>query len=195
MESAFLSALKARSESIKASRSDKPESGKTYALTGNGGANIANGKSWQDSEVKPELPKPVILQQVTIDLVLNRQRIDVFFKLMPDRDTLDWLHDNGFRYRREDRGWYHQDNPGNRAKLKARFNATFIDSGEVTPEVKPVQIVEPEKPAEDADLRDNDMTPFGCYKRQCRALCEHLKIDMADLALLAIAKLYERTFE
>ena len=38
---------------------DKPEAGKTYALTGAPGSRcIANGNSWKDSEVSPELQGP-----------------------------------------------------------------------------------------------------------------------------------------
>lgn len=126
--------------------------------------------------------------RVTVDVVLDRNRLDVFFSRKPDAMVLDDLRNNGFHYRPTDSAWYHKDTKQNRELLNNRFNAGL----EIEQENQPVIEVVPEVVPSAEIIED---TPFENYKRQISDLMQELRLEScADLQLLAIDCLHRQTF-
>lgn len=155
----------------------------------------------------PSNPAPAPKLIITVDRVLNRNRLDVFFSEKPSNDILQSLRDRGFHYRPSDRAWYHKDSEDNRLFLESKFGASFMLSGDV--EDNENYEVSDNAMLDNVVVPDNSVTltsvnnakdeadpasVFEQYKKQVKDLCEALKIDPADLALLAISKLHDQTF-
>ena len=217
MNAAFLSALKSKASQIQKDRSDKPINGKTYNLTGSGNS-IMNGNSWAESEVKPETPK----QRIDVNLVLNKNRIDLKFALKPDEATLDLLRNAGWHYRPTDRAWFHKDedhrrqwindNFGTEIEMRSEYTQDPINDGSISvwEELQkaqasdPVVVTDPDPVIKTAKIDpviiQNGMVmthadTFEIYKRQIDDLLEHLGISPADLQVLAISKLHDQMFK
>lgn len=152
------------------------------------------------------IEKPLI---ITIDRVLNRRRLDVFFSEKPCDEILAKLRGQGFHYRPSDKAWYHCDNETNRAFLETHFNADFAGAPESAQvalnddSINNANLVldavtitgntnTTEAQSEVSNLGDS--TPYDIYKKQVNELCEHFKIDASDLALFAINYFHKATF-
>jgi hypothetical protein len=164
--SAFINALKARSTSIP----DKYQQAIDQKFI-DAGVHINPIVETPKQEEKKELI-------INIDLVANRNRIDVFFSDKPDQYILDMLKANGWHHKKIPVPvWYHQDNQWNRDFLNQLLNLNIESKGMIS-----------------ADVEPSELTPFDIYKRQCAELIEELKIDSADLALIAIDTLHKQAF-
>ena len=133
-----------------------------------------------------EVPKVVTLR---VELVVNRNRIDLFFSDKPEARVLELLKLNGWHFRPSDRAWYHQDNLNNRKFVSQELSndpslldQTYDDQGPA--------MISSDVEEESKDLPDS----FLIYKRQVNDLLAELKIDSADLMLLAISKLHDQIF-
>lgn len=153
------------------------------------------------SEAKPiaKPVQPVDVLKVTIDLVVNRNRIDVFFSQKPSNSVLDSLRSNGFHHRPSDKAWYHQDNLVNRKFLNSTFDADLeIVEPVLQPEPKTQQTIVVAPPLPDFDSEEykspyND-SHYGVYRDQVDQLIQKLQIRPADLMLRAIDCLYVQVF-
>lgn len=133
---------------------------------------------------------------VKIERVLNRNRIDIYFPEKPSEEIRSRLKDRGFRFDPERCAWYHKDTLLNRVFLSEHFNAQGLitsddlDSiqGEVADDLSKSIVEEPVTASEGSEV-------YQQYKKQVNALIEELKIDPADLMLLAIDTLYRSTFK
>lgn len=187
MNQAFLNALKVKSLQIQTKRTDEPQAGKVYAITGNNGQNMASGTPIADCEVKDADPiinpdnrvtikqsKPIVL----VCYIADRQRIDLIFPDKPSHGCRDAMKDMGFRFDPIGVTWYGKDNSGNRnfAESLGAFGYTVqIDSK--------------------SDRPEQSTSAFETYKKQCAELCEHLDLDPADLAIEAIKHFHSHTFD
>lgn len=154
----------------------------------------------QQSKPKVLEAAPVDTLKVTIDLVVNRNRIDVFFSQKPSDSVLDSLRSNGFHYRPSDKAWYHQDNLVNRKFLNSTFDADLEVSEmatEVTGKTQQTIVVAPSLPeVTDSDTYESPYNDshYQVYRGQVNQLIEKLQIQPADLMLRAIDCLYVQVF-
>lgn len=136
------------------------------------------------------------IQEIKIERVLNRNRIDIYFPEKPSEAIRGKLKDRGFRFDPERCAWYHKDTLLNRVFLSETFNAQGLivsddlDSiqGEVANDLQKSIVEEREPLGEGSEV-------YQTYKKQVNALIEELGIDPADLMLLAIDTLYRATFK
>lgn len=139
---------------------------------------------------KPEEPLECT---VTVVDIKNPAELHVWFNRYPGPNIIADLKAAGFKWNAS--VWWALDSESKRAFCRARLNARELEpytpQPTVTatpPEPAPQLIVVPDPEPE------LDDSAFGIYKRQVRELIEHLKIDVADLQLLAIDKLHKSTF-
>ena len=126
--------------------------------------------------------------RVTVDLVANKNRIDVFFSAKPSESVLSELREKGFHFRPSDKAWYHQDNIKNRSWLVERFNAPLdINLSELMEDIldEPGEIEEQEA----EELVDGKSE----YHRIIDALCAHYNESPADVCVRAVKLLYSET--
>lgn len=143
---------------------------------------------------------------VTIDRVLNRHRLDVFFNQKPSEEILKSLRAHDFHYRPSDKAWYNKDTETNRIFLEYAFGAHFVDSSDVEDsksyEVSDNSILDnvvvPENSVTLTSVnneKDLEVSPqFAKFRSQTNELLEHLKCEPADLMLIAIDALHKQTF-
>jgi len=133
---------------------------------------------------KPD-PLPAYAPIVNIDLVLNRNRIDVFFNEKPSDEILCGLRGQGFHYRPSDKAWYHQDTQTNRDFLNSLLKCDIAQKGIVSGDIEPSTDYRPSE----------ELSPeFVKFRSQTNELLEHLKCEPADLMLIAIDALHKSTF-
>lgn len=128
--------------------------------------------------------------QVTVELPIGSNRIDVFFSRKPDADILSKLRDAGFWYRPSDKAWYHKDSECNRQICRMLFGAEIedYDTNRIYAEDK-VTVA-------NAPIVDNsEESGYDVYKRQCDELVKALGLEFPDLALHAIDCLHRQTFK
>lgn len=125
-----------------------------------------------------------------LEIVINRNRLDVYFDIKPTNYQRNLLVTQGFRCRKEanDDGsinytWYHQNSEDNQKFLRDNFRTISPDFWDI--EDPKLEIVDP--------LASADET-FREYVRKVNALSAHLKVDAADLTIKAIDCLYDVTF-
>lgn len=125
-----------------------------------------------------------------LEIVINRNRLDVYFDIKPTNYQRNLLVNQGFRCRKEpnDDGsigyvWYHQNSEDNQKFLRDNFRTISPDFWDI--EDPKLEIVDP--------LASADET-FREYVRKVNALSAHLKVDAADLTIKAIDCLYDVTF-
>ncbi len=143
-------------------------------------------------------PEPI----VSVELVTNRNRIDVFFSVKPNQDILDDLKLNHFKYRPSDRAWYTYDNRIQRSYLAHKFNLPeLIDSPAPYNEQPYAPVSTDEKQFDTAHpspsielIQPEGSAEYVKFKQQTNELLAELKIDAADLMLLAIDTLHKKTF-
>lgn len=163
------------------------------------------------AKVKPEpTPEPV---RVTVDIVANKNRIDVYFSAKPSDSVLSELRSKGFHFRPSDKAWYHQDNTSNRAFLIERFNAHIeielsklaaldddLDQVLTDAEIKAACAKNaPTLDAEDiieayAAAEPEVVEVKSEYHRIIDALCEHFGESPADVCVRAVKLLHSETF-
>lgn len=174
----------------------------------------------QPKQIKPiaSIPMPQMVQDLnklitSVNVVANRNRIDVLFNRKPDQEILDSLKENGFRYNPTTRAWYHQDNKFNRTYLALFFGADFpieeteysdfnentADSNDPDPDFSQSVTLtattnDADQPSVPISYQPKDSPNFERYKDQVNKLSEHYTIDPVDLMMLAIDALYTRTF-
>lgn len=149
--------------------------------------------------VAPIQPKPIAIPGVnvtakptlTVERVINRKRIDLFFSSKPDDDVLGSLHGNGWRYRPSDKAWYNKDDECTRHYLKMKFNIELEEarSVEMPVEFKPDEHHKELKPT---PVVGDSNPKFEQFKSKVNRLIEYFKIEPADLMLLAIDALFEK---
>jgi hypothetical protein len=162
----------------------------------------------------PPAPKPKL--ELRIELVSSRNRIDLFFSEIPPEDTRRFMKQKGFRFNPDSKAWYHQDNEEHRDFCRKMFGATLDayltpyqphydgcdandnectactdNVGEHTCE--PLPDVPPTQPL--IELCETPVTPeFAKFREQTNQLIEQLKIEPADLMLVAIDALHREIF-
>jgi len=132
-----------------------------------------------------------------VDLVLNRNRIDLYFTRKPSQYILDMLHSQEFHYRPSDLAWYHKDSQMNRAWINNVFGTDLIITD--APDYKPLQAPETPQTETQAQLPIDPIpsipnTPYDLYKKQIDELTKHLNIDASDLQLMAVNHFHKFTF-
>jgi hypothetical protein len=155
---------------------------------------------------------------VTVDRVLNRNRLDVFFSVKPPEGVLEALRNAGWHFRPSDKAWYHQDSEVNRTFLSTLLHIEWpaepehIAPAVVLPDVVPVaRLSAPEVPAaalvpvpttieiSEREYTVVDYTPqpeaFSRYTQQVDELKTHLKlVDSTQLLFAAVDCLHKQTF-
>lgn len=200
--------------SVKPAAPDKPVNGVTYAITGNGGNNVAARKSWAQSAVAntaaglPLIARDNPVKEVQVNS--TRNRLDVYFHQKPTDECRSLLKADNWMFSGERLCWFHADTEDNRRFLRDNFGVKLDpkDQGPVIPDtiapLKPVRL----SPAGGGYLQDtpaqvtvpettstDDMGPgFERYRKQVDELIAELRIAPADLMLLAINVLHKRTF-
>lgn len=188
----FLSALQAQSAALNQSRESKAVKAAQ--------AGIVAGVPVPSISVPVEVgqDKPIT---ATVSIVLDKNRLDVTFDRKPSPFILQCLHDGGWWYRAFDKSWYHQDNDTNRAFCNLHFDADIemihvsntdvqlalpqdagraIEAAPIEAAPKPVQRTE----------ADPVLPTYEEYKRMCNELAEYYNVELADLQLLCVAKIY-----
>lgn len=122
---------------------------------------------------------------ITCERVLNRNRLDVFFSRKPGDEILQKLKAQGFRDRDTDKGWFHFDSEDNRAFCTKEFGAVFEDDN--TPD-------NIEAPAAPIAVEATVTPEYETFKRQVNELIEYMKVEPADLMLLAVNTLHKKVF-
>lgn len=184
MSNAFLAALAAKSDSPTVSKpvpklDTSPKATNARMLEDR--ERIAQAKRIEDAK-QDNTP--------TIELILDRNRIDIFFPRKPEQFVLDRFHQYGWKYRGLDKAWYHQDTFGNRTLLNVWFNAEIETD---IPTSEPfAEIIDPVQPKEEPEVTGSP--EYVKFKRQVNELISELKIDCADLMLLAVDSLHKAKF-
>lgn len=148
--------------------------------------------SRQSEPVKQPEPKPVG-PEVTIEINDTKNRIDIFFSAKPSELILNKLRCAGWHFRPTDKAWYHFDSDEHREFIRDNFNVELDNrSPEIVTRSEPAVTPALPEPATPSDSSDGE--PYSTYKRQIAELLAALKIDCADLQLLAIDTLHRKTF-
>lgn len=140
--------------------------------------------------------------EIRIELIPQRNRIDVFFSQIPPKNLRAALKIEGFRFNPDSKAWYHQDSENRREYLRSAFGAeldqyqgiplsTLIDSPLNDPSISDVPPVQPL-----IELCEAPIEPeLAKFRTQTNELLEQLNLDAADLMLAAIDCLHRQTFE
>jgi len=141
-------------------------------------------------EPMPE-PTPEPILTVRIEVVANRNRLDVYFSAKPSADIREYLKRKSFRFNDDRLCWYNQDNQINRNFLTQMFNAQF-DEPYISDEIETPKTTE----TTELEVKHEAFTSqkFELYKEQVNQLSLKLQVDPADLMILAVSALYDKTF-
>lgn len=141
---------------------------------------------------------------VTVDQVVNKNRIDIFFSRKPSDQTLDLLRKANWWYRPSDKAWFNKDSSEARLFCVKHFAADFDAPEEipVTPaEVEAIETTGPivtltsETVETIEQMEPEAFTPdLTRYKKQIDELLAHLKCDSTDLLFMAMDAFHKRTF-
>lgn len=143
----------------------------------------------------PKKPDGPLECTVTIDDNVKPAELHVWFNRYPGPDIIADLKTAGFRW--NSRIWWAADSEPKRAFCRARLNARELEpfvNLYVEPLPEAAKIIVAPEPAPEVEPALPDTSPFGIYKCQITELLEYLKIEAADLQLLAIDKLHKATF-
>lgn len=169
--------------------------------------------------LKQQTPKPVFSNSTpvdpliaTVELVINRKRIDVFFNRKPSDSILNLLRAMDFHYRPSDKAWYNKDTEENRAFLEVKFGAEFPKGGaeivstdtgnQASTSDTPCEASATPNEASEQPLTievascagaplENEPPAFLTYKKQVNELMVKYNLDAPDLMVFAINFLYE----
>lgn len=122
-----------------------------------------------------------------IERILNRNKLHVYFEHEVTTDAKQCLESRGFMFNPSLNCWHNQDNSENIDFLIEKFGAP--DSLRTATLSNSKVSTEPEQTE-----HTSHSEPFLKYIRQVDALKEALKIDSADLCMLAVDCLYNKTF-
>lgn len=152
---------------------------------------------------KPTVPVPAAVKPHNnaanirlVEIDTDRNRIDIYFNYVPSDSQRYELKQRSWRYNPDRVCWYHKYNRENVQYLNLHYgqDIDFIPSDNVpmgmTIETVSVPIPEPVPQV----LESDPASPFEQYKKQVKDLCEALKVDPADLALIAVSKLHDQVF-
>lgn len=162
--------------------------------------------------------------ELSVNLILNKKIIELNFSRDVSEYDRQRLHNNFWSYNSGVAVWTNVDTTKNRKDLNDWY-ATDLEINETVPDITvatvqskseyddlglddpiPPQVLKDlvaanEKtlntplPAVQAMADQFNNTPFEIYKKQVKELCIELKVDCADLALLAVASLHKQTFK
>ena len=132
--------------------------------------------------------------KITVDIVENRNRLDVIFSSKPTSQVLAKLKFNGWRFNGDGRYWYHKDTTANRVFLAETFGV-FLEPG---PKISAI-VVEgteqiPSISQQEAITKIID-SAFARYKLQVDQLSEKLGIDLTAILFKAVDLLYGEVFK
>lgn len=147
----------------------------------------------QNNEKPKPLPNPIDQNEVNINLVLQHQRIDIWFKNEPEHRIKDSLNHYGFDFRLADKTWEHFDDNDTRRFINRLLNTDI----EMDPDDLSDQPLVSTKEVEDTLstlIPEKDLSPFGIYKDQVDSLLLHFNCEMPELQLKAIDTLHKITF-
>lgn len=166
MNAAFLEALQKKTQSIQNQRNTLPQGINSPKI------------------IKPEPITEVKKQEIRIEFVINKKRIDLFFIPSADDKTIDLLVNHNWQWELSSNHFCKEDTNENRKFLIKHFNAKIELLEEETPET-----------FQKSDLILNDVSPeFATYRMQVNKLLETLKCEPAGLMLIAINCLYNEHF-
>lgn len=136
---------------------------------------------------KPDFEGYGVFDRVEINVTSNR--LDLFFTGIPSKKTRQLMKDNGFWYNGETKTWYHRDCETNRQFLRNVFDVALEPKQEVpaTPQLQVSPTFDPLPDHKGSDA-------FEAFKAQVNELMAELKLDSADLMLVAIDCLHKKTF-
>lgn len=124
---------------------------------------------------------------VTIDIVQNKNRLDVYFNRIPADFIRNDLKANGFRWNQDRACWYNKDCNETRSYLKSKLGCEIdlIESA----------VIDASEPiTEDVKTALPESDSYTKYKKQVNELVEYFQVDASDLVLIAIDNLHKKTF-
>lgn len=208
---AFINALKQQANTVQANIKNKPVKPKNEALPhdysdGNYQVTKQNGQYF----IKPTIADLKTTDSKTfwdnsassikdanithVDLVNSHNRIDIFFDMVPSNSQRHSMKQHGFRYNPDRVCWYHKDTPLNRKFLFERFNVMDLDIDDKESESITVGQIQAIKPMLEIQDTAKEKPDYIVYKKQIAELLQVLNCDFADLPLIAVNCLYEKTF-
>lgn len=136
--------------------------------------------------------KPI---NVFIDLHKKDNEIRISFTDQPSDGIKKLMLANGWKVQLVAGIWSHDDCEANREFCRKVFNAVLDPYEDHTVSDGCAVIDAPVLESDPVPSLDNDGSPdFNRYKQQIRELLEHLKVDCADLQLMAIDSFHKATF-
>lgn len=110
---------------------------------------------------------------------LDAKRLKLFFSAKPSKETLQQLKDQDFKWDNDGVYWHAKDCLVNRMFLAATFDLPDL-----------MQDVYNDDPSVKTGINS-----YATYKDQVKDLLEELKLDCADLMIVAVDCLYNQTFK
>ncbi len=180
----FLNALKLKADTIQANIKKEPVQADVAPYV----ADMVT-----PADVDARLDRPTIIK---VDRIINKNRIDVYFDVIPTPEQRELLKTYSFKFNPESKAWYNKDTTLACAMLRDRFNVRNLTDKEENIVIPSQAIQEPEKiePSIELSALTDEPEAYSNYKKQVRELLSVLKCDSADLALIAIDNLYKKTF-
>lgn len=134
---------------------------------------------------------------ITVERVLNKNRIDVFFSNPPVDRVVQMLQERHWSFRHEDKAWFNSDTYDNRLFCEQHLGASFDEMGDINAPI--TEGTETSEVLHAVTLTGNVQQPmkdfcYETYKLQCRELQAHFKCEFADLAIVAINHFHKATF-
>lgn len=202
MSTAFMNALKSKSATIQKEREEKHNNRPVARVSDPAIAAWLDPRGDLQKAGLMTVARPRVVQEdpnnnevTNVHLVAGKNRIDVFFKGKPQESIRNHMKMNNWAFNGDRVCWYHADTEENREFLRSFFKIEVpvkdpppVAVASELPEVFEDQPVAAEIP------NQPDGDNYNRYKQQCRELMEELKIDAADLGLLAIDYLHKFQF-
>lgn len=143
-------------------------------------------------EAPPVTNKCVAMEGTKLQIDHGRNRINVFFPAIPCEADREFMKSYRWSFDGQLKCWFNRDTEDNRAFLRRWLNLYSEKKVESTYTPAPRSNYEPATQSL-AEIPD-DGTEYTRYKKQVTELMEELKVDAADLALLAVNVLHKVTF-
>lgn len=190
----FLSALKGKASAIQATRKDTSKPVPTPNKY------IPQTPTVKPHPVSPPYPKLPEAQIDRVEIVERDNRIDLYFTDKPTPDQRGVLKTAGWWFAAERTCWFHFDGEVNREFLRKTYNLDIDRKPESISLVAPADtsftfaVPSPEITADQSDPHTEEPQEYLRFKVQVNELLTELKIDAADLMLIAINALHKVTF-
>lgn len=146
----------------------------------------------------PKAPEAFRMYTVTVDIVINKNRLDVFFSEKPSEQDLETMRNGGFHFRPKDKAWYHKDSKENREYLTQNLGIKF-DTIQDAPQpaiAAPIASAPLAQSGNEEQSQDSalELSPdFIRYRKQHAELISIFNCDPIDLHMKAIDALYNAT--